>query len=228
MPGITAHIGKVNEKLYGTVMELDTLELRPKKARDDRREAILKIACDAFLADGYADTSMSSIAARLGGSKATLYNYFPSKEELFIAVIDEKCQDVQHLLFETHFETMNLEATLNSLGRRFLRLLFSEEKIAIYRLITASAARFPQLGRAFYQAGPEQGKQRLASFFAQAVEDGKLRPGDTGVMAGHFFHLCTGDIHRRKLWNVITGDVEAEIDTSVAQGVRAFLAAYGT
>ena len=131
------------------------------------------------------------------------------------------------MLFGSHFETVNLEATLNSLGRRVLRLLFEDEKIAVYRLITASAARFPQLGQAFYHAGPEQGKKRLAIFFAQAVEDGKLRPGDTDVMAGHFFDLCTGDIHRRKLWNVITGDVDAEIDTCVAQGVRAFLAAYG-
>jgi AcrR family transcriptional regulator len=195
-------------------MKTEILEPAPKTGRDDRREAILKIACEAFL-------------ARLGGSKATLYNYFPSKEELFIAVIDEKCQDVQQKLFETDYGTENLEAALNRLGRRFLKLLCSDEKIAVYRLITASAARFPQLGRAFYRSGPEQGRKRLASFFAQAVADGKLRPGDTEVMAGHFFDLCGGEIHQRRLWSVMEGEIDSEIETSVAQGVRAFLGAYG-
>jgi TetR/AcrR family transcriptional repressor of mexJK operon len=54
-----------------------------KDRRDKRREAILDVARSVFSEEGYAATSMSSIAARLGGSKGTLYNYFKSKEELF-------------------------------------------------------------------------------------------------------------------------------------------------
>ena len=56
--------------------------------RDQAREAIiLDVARDCFLAEGYAATSMSTIAARLGGSKGTLYNYFKNKEDLFAAVV---------------------------------------------------------------------------------------------------------------------------------------------
>jgi AcrR family transcriptional regulator len=208
-------------------MKYEILESQPKASRDGKRETILKIAYEAFLDEGYAATSMSSIAAKLGGSKATLYNYFASKEDLFIAVIDEKCQDVQHLLFETDFEQETFEATLKGLGQRFLTLLMSDDKIAIYRLITESTSHFPEIGRAFYQAGPAQGKKRLSDFFAQAVAEGKLRPGDTDIMASHFFDLCEGDIHRRRLWNVIGGASEAEIQTCVAHAVRVFLAAYG-
>ena len=47
---------------------------------------------EAFLAEGYAETSMSSVAAKVGGSKATLYNYFKSKEELFAAFMIDTCQ----------------------------------------------------------------------------------------------------------------------------------------
>jgi AcrR family transcriptional regulator len=208
-------------------MKSDILLSPPRPVRDSKREAILKIAYEAFLDEGYATTSMSSIAAKLGGSKATLYNYFSSKEELFIAVIDEKCQDVQHLLFETDFEQETFEATLKGLGQRFLTFLLSDDKIAIYRLITASTSQFPELGRAFYQSGPAQGKKRLSNFFAQAVAEGKLRPGDTEVMAGHFFDLCEGDIHRRRLWNVISAATDTEIATCIAHAVRVFLAAYG-
>jgi AcrR family transcriptional regulator len=58
-------------------------------AKDVRRQAIMQIARDIFLEEGYAAASMSAIAARLGGSKGTLYNYFASKEELFKAVIQD-------------------------------------------------------------------------------------------------------------------------------------------
>jgi AcrR family transcriptional regulator len=56
------------------------------KAR--KREAIVQVATRAFLENGYAATSMSAIADELGGSKATLWAHFSSKEELFAAVID--------------------------------------------------------------------------------------------------------------------------------------------
>lgn len=208
-------------------MESEILEQPPKTGRDGKRDAILKIAFEAFLSDGYAATSMSSIAAKVGGSKATLYNYFTSKEELFAAVIGEKCQDIQSLLFETELEHADFRNSLLRFGERLLRLMLSDEKIAVFRLITAETARFPELGRAFYRSGPMQGKKFLSQFFDRAVAEGYLKPGDTLVMAGHFFDLCKGEIHHRKLWNVTPNPSDAEIRTTVAQSVSVFLAAYG-
>ena len=46
----------------------------PKAGKDDRRDAIIAIAREAFAADGYAGTSMSSIAARLGGTPAAVHD----------------------------------------------------------------------------------------------------------------------------------------------------------
>ena len=77
-----------------------TDKTRPKK--DERRANIMAIAREAFLHDGYAATSMSQIAAKVGGSKATLYNYFASKKDLFFAIIDsESSQVLGHLFFRT-------------------------------------------------------------------------------------------------------------------------------
>ena len=66
-------------------------EIVLKDRRDQRREAILEVARAVFTEEGFAAASMSSIAARLGGSKGTLYNYFKSKEELFAAYVREEC-----------------------------------------------------------------------------------------------------------------------------------------
>ncbi|MET0363609.1 MAG: TetR/AcrR family transcriptional regulator, partial [Sphingobium sp.] len=61
---------------------------RREMRRQDRRDAILCVAGESFLEHGYTGTTMSGIAATLGGSKGTLWSYFSSKEELFAAVID--------------------------------------------------------------------------------------------------------------------------------------------
>ena len=61
----------------------------PDAVRDFRRAAILAVARTAFFAHGYGATSMSAIAATLGGSKTTLWSHFRSKEALFAAVIDD-------------------------------------------------------------------------------------------------------------------------------------------
>ncbi|MGH6965637.1 MAG: TetR/AcrR family transcriptional regulator, partial [Phenylobacterium sp.] len=55
---------------------MQALQTRPRLDRDARREAILDVAQEVFLEEGFANASMSTIAARLGGSKGTLYNYF--------------------------------------------------------------------------------------------------------------------------------------------------------
>ncbi|WP_156106301.1 TetR/AcrR family transcriptional regulator, partial [Sphingobium sp. ba1] len=61
---------------------------RREARRLDRRDTILTVAKAYFLEHGYAGTTMSGIAAALGGSKGTLWNHFPSKEDLFSAVLD--------------------------------------------------------------------------------------------------------------------------------------------
>src|SRR5271155_6176249 len=98
---------------------------KPKPARpgpDERRTAILKTAHAAFLADGYAATSMSTIAARLGGSKATLYNYFGSKEELFVAVVEHKCEQLREIAQDAQEDHDDFPAALLKFGTRLLNL----------------------------------------------------------------------------------------------------------
>lgn len=201
-------------------------QTQPRPAPDDRREAILRIAYEAFLKNGYAATSMSSIAAQVGGSKATLYSYFPSKEELFAAVVGEKCEDTLSRIFETEELCGDFRAWLTRLAERIAKQVMTDDNIATYRLITAEAGRFPELGCAFYRSGPKRGREILAGMFAQAIEEKHLRDGDAMEMAQLFFDLCKGDLRDRRLWNVSDAPTDAEIDAVAARAVRVFLAAY--
>jgi AcrR family transcriptional regulator len=201
-------------------------EARGSRAdRDEKRDDILKVAYAAFLSEGYAATSMSSIAAKVGGSKATLYNYFSSKEELFAAVIEEKCRDIQAMIFDA--DDRDFRKALTRLAERFVRLWLQDDSIATYRLITAETARFPELGRAFYMSGRHRGKQMLADYFARAQAEGKLKPADPTDIATLFLQLCKGELILQKLWNVNPDPSEEQIQAAINQTVSVFLAAYG-
>lgn len=203
------------------------LSPKPRLERDEKREHILKVAYEAFLSEGYAATSMSSIAQRVGGSKATLYNYFSSKEELFTVVIDEKCRDFQGIFLDVDFETADFRQVLTQMGERLLRMMLKDDSIATFRLITAETARFPELGRAFYRSGRQRGKQMLAELFTRAQKAGKLRLGNPQDMAVLFVEACKGELVLLKVWNVNPRPSEKEIKTTIDQAVSVFLAAYG-
>jgi AcrR family transcriptional regulator len=192
----------------------------------DRRTEILDVAREVFLEQGYAATSMSTIAARLGGSKATLYNYFASKEELFRAHIQRECALSAENIFGAVDESEDLQSQLLDLGVRYLTTLSSEPVIANARAVIAEAGRNPEVGEIFYDAGPRSGIRRLAELFERSVVRKHLRIDDAEIAASQFVALCQGTIYRRRLFNIGAGpsaeDIRADIEAAVATFMRAF------
>ena len=197
----------------------------PKAQRDDRRDIILSIARQVFMEEGYAAASMSTIAARLGGSKGTLYNYFRSKAELFVAVIQNQCELSHAELFE--IPDSDLRTYLTQLAGRVARLLLSDEIIAMHRIVVAEATRFPEIGEALYEAGPKRGKQRMMAYLQQAIDDGRLKPCDPGHAADQAMELILAGLYRRRLWNVGPPPTEEEIDANVTAAMDVFMTVYG-
>ena len=195
--------------------------------KDERRAAILKIAHEAFLTDGYAATSMSTIAARYGGSKATLYNYFSSKEELFLAVVRDRCDKVASVFDQELGVAEDLVTQLQRFGEHFLSLVLADDAVASYRMMIGECARFPEIGQTFYEAGPTLGQSKLSVFFRGAIEKNLLRPTDTITVARVFIHLCLADLHQKRLFNVGPKPDDTIIRNNVAHAVRMLLASFG-
>ncbi len=205
-----------------------TARFQPSAARtDQRRRAILNVAGEAFRQDGYAATSMSSIAARLGGSKGTLYNYFRSKEELFAAFMEDVCgEDVVPLFDRLPGPDADLREGLIAFGCAFLAFITSEPRISIYRVIIGEAGRFPELGRIFYEAGPQVGELRLVEYFEGLMARGVLRQAGSTSVARHFKELCMSGMHQMRLMGVAPDLDEAAVRQTVTPGIEAFLRAY--
>ncbi|WP_243993276.1 TetR/AcrR family transcriptional regulator [Novosphingobium album (ex Hu et al. 2023)] len=137
------------------------------KAR--KRAEIVDIATRSFFERGYAATSMSAIAEELGGSKATLWAHFGSKEELFAAVIDKEVesfsQDIDEVLTS---QTYSVPA-LRRACLRFLECLMRENSISLFNLILGEGGRFPEIREMFYSRGPAKIRKCVNDFFATRV-----------------------------------------------------------
>jgi len=203
------------------------VEARPRIDRDSRREAILDVAAEVFMDVGYSAASMSAIAARVGGSKGTLYNYFRSKEELFSAYIERYCARHQELMDEIVSQGSDARTVLAGLGGAQLRIVTSEAGLRNFSLIVSEAGRAPEIGRAFYRSGPTRGIARLAHFIERAIADGQLRPCDPDAAAHQFVGLCQHRLFKACLCNSGPDLTDAEMDAEVEAAVDTFMAAFG-
>ena len=204
-----------------------TPQSRREERRDERRDGILDVARDCFLADGYAATSMSTIAARLGGSKGTLYNYFKSKEELFKAVMQRQCGALAETLFDVDHDGDDVSERLQHFAGKFLTLLLTPESLGIHRVVVGESGRFPELGRMFYDMGPKVILTKIAGYLSDLMDQGVLRRADPFVAAQQFKDLTISGVLQPRTWGVITGDMtDAEIENQVNNAVDTFLRAY--
>ena len=197
------------------------------KGRGDRRELILDVASEVFIVEGYAATSMSSIAAKLGGSKGTLYNYFKSKEELFVAYVQRHCEFHRGQIGDLLNEEGEARPVLTAFARRYLRVFTSEKTLQNWRVISAESAKSPEIGRMFYESGPLRGAKLVAEFLQKAVDRGELRITDTLQAAHQFTSLIHGRMIKARLLNYLAVPSDEDIEGEVDAAMHVFFSAYG-
>lgn len=126
-----------------------------------KRAAIVDAAKRAFLASGYASTSMDRIAAEAEVSIKTVYRHFDNKDDLFSAVMQAACR--QNGGFEETEDGQPEGApaldrpwfskppgtALVMAGIEYLEHVLSAEQLALYRVVTQDAPQFPELGRRY-------------------------------------------------------------------------------
>jgi len=199
---------------------------RREARREERRACIVALAHRLFDEHGYGGTTMSAVAAALGGSKSTLWAYFASKEELFGAVLDRLVTQFAPAIALD--EEAPLEPTLVRYANDFLSMTLSPPIIALNRLVIGEASRFPELGRLFYARGPERRHGVVAGYFAAQIARGRLRPVDPLLASRQFHHLCHTGLFVRTLWSVEPTPDAAAIHQDAIDAVRLFLHGYGT
>lgn len=192
-----------------------------------RKQAILDAAAEVFQKEGYERASMDEICRHLGYSKATLYNYFPSKEELFFSVVFEATSAQFHAIHEALDPSMeDIEEALLGFGRSLLALVYSPAVQAVLRLVASEAGR-GGLGKQCYEVGASQSLSLLGAYLERAMERGKLRRADSRTAALHLLGLLESEWHMLFLCQVRESVSPEEIRGSVARALEVFFKAYG-
>jgi TetR/AcrR family transcriptional repressor of mexJK operon len=191
-----------------------------------KREAVLRAATEVFLQVGFGAASMDVIARAANVSKATVYAHFASKEALFAAIIENGCRNRFRDIDAGETASGDIVEGLRTIGHRFFDMALSPGGLSIYRVVVAESARFPELGRAFYDSGPTVTRDSIERFLRRAVARGQLEIDDPRVAGDQFVGMIKGDLYVRLLLGVTREAAREEIGRVVEQAVSTFLAAY--
>jgi AcrR family transcriptional regulator len=190
-------------------------------------DQVLRGAREVFLADGFEGASVDDIARAAGVSKATLYSYFPDKRLLFIEVAKTECGLMAERVISMVDETKPVREVLTITATQLVTFFVSDFNRQIFRVCVAERDRFPELGRVFYEAGPQNGQRKMVEYLEKAVAKGELVIEDVMIAAEQFAELCKVRLWLRAAFGIQEEFSQAEIDEVALQAVDMFMARYG-
>lgn len=191
---------------------------------NERRQSIIDASREIFQEIGYERTSMAMISNKVGGSKATLYSYFKSKEELFAAVmlesVEAQCDALLGILDDG---SADVAESLQRFGEAYVDIITSPECLAVTRCTIVENGN-PELYKALFDNGPRRAEIAISAYLARFMEQKVLRAADPDLAALHLKGLLEAGIKDP----LLCGAQPAVVDfrQAVAAAVDTFLRAY--
>lgn len=161
------------------VAERDESPARRGRRKQARPGELLDAALDLFVEKGFAATRSEEVAARAGVSKGTLFLYFPSKEELFKAVVRE---NISGRFAEWQEEFENFEGSTADMVRYCMRVWWERigatRASGITKLMISEARNFPELAAFYQQEVIRPGMDLVRRILQRGVARGEFRAID--------------------------------------------------
>jgi len=174
--------------------------------RERRKEArpgeLLEAALDLFVEKGFAATRVDEVAARAGVSKGTLFLYFPSKEELFKAVVR---QNIAGRFEEWAQELDTFEGTTAELLRYCYQVWWerigSTKASGITKLMFSEAQNFPEILLFYQQEVILPGQALVRRIVERGIARGEVRP----VALDYIVHVVLAPLIFLMVWKHSVG-----------------------
>src|SRR4051812_22610121 len=163
-------------KLIGAKPVSDEAQAGRRERRKEARPGeLLDAALDLFVEKGFAATRAEEVAARAGVSKGTLFLYFPSKEELFKAVVRE---NISGRFGEWNQEFEVFEGTTHEMVRYCFQVWWERigatRASGITKLIISEAQNFPEIAGFYHREVIEPGEQLVRKILQRGVDRGEF------------------------------------------------------
>jgi len=193
-----------------------------------KRRQILEGAGRVFSTLGFDAASMSDVAREAQVSKATLYVYFQDKEHLFTAICAERRDRNIAEMIATLDVAKPLKEVLTVFAKEALRRISQPFVVAAHAIVIGVAERMPDVGREFYEGGPQRVTEAFSRFIDHHVAKGNLVVEDSFLAAAQFLELVQATVFRPRLYGIVKEQAsEEEIEKVVSSAVRMFMRAYG-
>ena len=166
---------------------------RPKVTSDTaKREKIVNCARELFAREGYVQSTMEKIATHCKMSKRTLYRLFPSKEDLFVAIVETHRQTM--LALPCDYDDLPLTEALERIFKIDLDEKQERNRQAFIRMAIQETGRHPDLETLFLRHGPEKAHSLLGDWFARQSDAGRIVINDPGTTAKMLMDMIFGAV----------------------------------
>ena len=197
----------------------------PQRLTDRKREAIIQAAIAEFRANGFEVTSMDKIAATAGVSKRTVYNHFPSKEELFAEILNQLWTRISAEQSVVYNRDQPLREQLRQMLQAKVQLMADENFLTLARVAIAATIHSPERAQNMVERMGER-EEGLTVWIRAAQADGRLKPVDPEFAA----HQVQGLLKTFGFWPQMSmgrAALDADMQNTVAESaLEMFLACY--
>jgi TetR/AcrR family transcriptional regulator of autoinduction and epiphytic fitness len=171
----------------------------PQRLTDRKRQAIIDAAITEFRSSGFEATSMDKIAATAGVSKRTVYNHFPSKDELFTQILHQLWESSAALMAIPYRPGEPLRQQLLELLGQKMQLLRDSYFLDLARVAIAEAIHSPQRAQDMVARLGDK-EEGVTVWLRGAQADGKLLQADPAFAS----HLLQGQLKTFAFWPQVT------------------------
>jgi len=199
---------------------------RRRRKSSKTADAIIAAASELFLSQGYSQTSLDAVAKLAGVTKPTVYSHFGSKKTLLKQVTQRNADRRVTAMSKQLRPTDNLRRDLTRFGDAILETVLSAESRAWHRFAGAEALEHPEVGEAFYAAGPARVIMLLTEYLATQKRAGRVVAANPGRAAEQLLGLLLGlELLRSRIGQ--PDKSPAELRCHCRESVELFLNTYG-
>jgi AcrR family transcriptional regulator len=142
----------------------------PDEQEQQMRQRIMQSALGVFSQKGYSTATMDEIALAVGLSKPAVYFYYPSKEKLFLAVLENPVgfkmieASMKQFLSDDHAD---LETGLIQLAKTYLALFQNQDSVALLKVVLSEGMRNAEIARGFVEKIVGRGSDNVTTFLGR-------------------------------------------------------------
>lgn len=186
---------------------------RNRPLNQEKREAIISAAIEEFYIKGFEGSSMDTIAKNANVSKATVYNHFKNKEELFLNLANIFKERFKNSFDYSYDKNKKIELQLYEIAKKDMDFLSNIENIKLIQTMTVVMIQKNEIGLKIIEESKDYCILMTSAWFDEAKKDGKLDFESSSFVATQFIGMIKSFAFLPQLYgaNKLTKEEQAKI-----------------